>query len=252
MNLFATTTIFITIFTLSSALDVTCPSQCRCDNSRRKKVYCHERELREIPYGIPRETLNLQLQDNNITNGPRLNTELMRLEKLHTLNLHSNKLTSFPKRLPQTLEILSFHNNQIKFVGRSPLKGLTTLRELQLDGNSLTNQGLSPETFADTISLYLLELSDNKLTSIPEGLPDSLNYLYLRNNKINYVSKSSLERLTQLKVLRLSHNFISQGIIENGALLPLTGLNELDLSSNQLAEIPSNLPEKVSKTHKII
>ena len=166
-----------------------CPRRCRCDRHGRKIVYCQDRELIDIPYGIPRDTLELQLQDNVIVNGPRLNHELYQLASLTKLDLHSNKLTSFPERLPENLENLLIWDNDIKFVGKKPLTGLTVLQELRLDGNALTNQGLSQTTFADTKSLILLDLSNNKLTSVPEGLPQSLQFLYLKNNNIDTIKR---------------------------------------------------------------
>lgn len=173
----------------TSTLKKTCPSRCRCDRRGRRIVYCQDRELVDIPYGIPRDTLELQLQDNVIVNGPRLNHELYQLSSLTKLDLHSNKLTSFPDRLPEKLENLLIWDNDIKFVGKKPLQGLTVLQELRLDGNALTNQGLSPYSFSDTESLILLDLSNNKLTSLPEGLPPSLQFLYLKNNNIDTIKR---------------------------------------------------------------
>ena len=208
-------------------------------------MYCQDRNLTDIPYGIPRETKRLLLQDNHITNGPRLDEEIFQLTKLVNLDVHSNLLTAFPSRLPLSIKELTFRNNEIKFIGRKPLQGLTLLTDLFLDGNSLTNQGISEYAFQDTISLTQLDLSNNELTFVPEGLPQSLHFLYLKNNNIDRVTKSSLERLINLKILRLSFNAINVVRIDPGSFLPLAALSELDLSNNQLDEIPTDLPEQV-------
>jgi len=46
-------------------------------------------------------------------------------------------------------------------------------------------------------------MAGNQLTSIPSGLPESLEYLYLQNNKITVVSENVFESTPKLKGIYL-------------------------------------------------
>lgn len=222
-----------------------CPHMCRCD--KRNTVYCNERQMDLIPYGIPEDTQTLHLQINNITNGVNVDDVLSRLSHLTKLDLHQNKLTSVPKNLPATLRYADFRNNDIRYVGKNSLAGLTSLTELHLDGNSIENQGLSHLAFDSTIKLEVLVLSGNKLKQFPEYLPASLLVLRLENNAIDVISKTATQRLSNVINLDLSQNALVQTRIFPDALRALTSLVTLDMSRNQLTEIPVNLPETVEE-----
>ena len=222
-----------------------CPRTCRCTS--RKIVYCNERQLSLIPYGIPSDTTTLHLQLNNLINGPTTDEVLSSLTELRKLVLHHNKLTSVPKGLASSLHSVDFRNNRIKYVGKSALKELTSLTELHLDENNITNQGLSPHAFQDTRNLNILILSDNLLTEFPENLPISLRLLRLNNNRINFISRKSMQKLKNLINLDLSQNAIVQTRMEKYSIRSLTSLRVLDFSRNQLSQIPIDLPPKLEE-----
>ena len=239
------TKLAVVVATALSMLNLTecCPLMCRCDS--RKTVYCNERQMDLIPYGIPEDTQTLHLQINNITNGVRMDDILSSLTNLKKLDLHQNKLTSVPKGLPATLQYADFRSNDIRFVGKLSFNGLTSLAELHLDGNNIENQGISHLAFDGTRNLEVLVLSSNKLKQFPENLPESLQVLQLENNQIKVISKTATRRLRNLKNLDLSQNVIVQTQIGMGAIAALTSLEELDFSRNQLTEIPVGLSENI-------
>jgi len=222
-----------------------CPRVCRCD--RRKSVYCNERQMDLIPYGIPLDTQSLHLQINNITNGLITDEILSSLSQLKKLDLHQNQLTSVPKGLPSSLEYIDFRNNDIRYVGKTSLSGLTSLAELHLDGNNIANKGLSPFAFQDSHELNMLVLSNNMLTEFPENLPTSLRILRLENNLIHLITAKATRNLDFLMHLDLSLNAIVQTAIEPDALAEMTSLRALDLSRNQLTEVPRNLPDSLEE-----
>lgn len=47
--------------------------------------------------------------------------------------------------------------------------------------------------------LQLLDIAGNQLTEIPQGLPPSLEYLYLQNNKISSVPANAFDSTPNLK-----------------------------------------------------
>lgn len=57
----------------------------------------------------------------------------------------------------------------------------------------------SVKTFLYDSSFQLLDMGGNQLISIPSDLPESLEYLYLRNNKITIVSENAFESTPNIK-----------------------------------------------------
>ena len=226
---------------LSSCLS--CPEVCRCD-VKRKIVYCNERNLSQIPYGIPLDTKTLRLQQNKLENSPRMESILGRLRVLQRLDFQSNRLSSFPNHLPASLISLSLRQNLIKFVGKNPMKELNNLRELNLDFNNLTNRGIAFGAFNGAVSLQELTLSNNNLTRFPEGLPASIRRLRISHNHINVVSQTSTACLKHLFTLDLSSNKIKKLL---NSLHKLTNLKSLYLNHNMLTNLPRMLPTNLTE-----
>lgn len=220
-----------------------CPTVCRCDPSR-KIVYCNEKHLTRIPFEIPLDTHSLLLQGNELTNDQNLENVLSKLTKLERLDMHKNKLTSFPKNLPPSLVYLSLHSNSIRYIGKNVLNGLSNLTELHLDFNKLTDLGVAPGVFSAASSLKELELSYNQLAKFPEGLPESLKSVRVTNNNITIVKSSSLLLLRKLMVLDLSYNRIAGSTINFAYMRNLLTLN---LNNNRLQNVPLYLPRNLTE-----
>jgi len=188
---------------LCFSMIICCPDECRCDE-RRKIVYCNERQLTRIPFGIPYDTKFLLLQGNLLTNSPTLESILGTLTQLEKLDLHDNRLLSFPNNLPPSLTYLSLRLNGIKFIGKSVLSRLTNLEKLYLDSNNLTNTGVASSAFSSATALKDLVLSNNQLTALPENLPPSLENLRIDFNSISIVTPTSLQNLNNLLIFDLS------------------------------------------------
>ena len=99
---------------------------------------------------------------------------------------------------------------------------------LNLGNNQLTSLG----TFSG-LSNCSLDLSGNRLTTLPSGLFDgvSLRTLDLRDNRL--VDISSLADLTYTAEIDLSHNAVS----DISPLANVAGLQRLDLSHNEIVDI---------------
>lgn len=65
-----------------------CPDLCRCQ--ARGRVYCMQKNLETVPYGIPADTKYLFLQNNRIVNSPELNERLSMLPQLERVMLFNN------------------------------------------------------------------------------------------------------------------------------------------------------------------
>uniref|UniRef100_H2YIZ3 LRRNT domain-containing protein n=1 Tax=Ciona savignyi TaxID=51511 RepID=H2YIZ3_CIOSA len=222
-----------------------CPRACRCDE-KRKIVYCNERGLHSVPHGIPTNTWILYLQHNLIGNSPSLEANLAKLQNLQRLFIHSNRMTSFPANLPSSLKYISLTQNNIKFIGKTALSGLGNLKELHLDSNNITIEGLSEDAFAPAVKLQELTLTQNSLTLIPTRLPPNLVSLRIDENRINDVRVTSLSSLKKLIILDLSDNEISDSSFEPGSLQQLESLRTIDLSGNRITNIPQ-LPGNITE-----
>lgn len=251
MHLLPTVILILTAAILSSSA---CPRRCRCDG-RRTTVYCNGRGLLRIPFGIPRNTTTLYLQNNRLANSPNLDKILSSLTQLRRLDLSNNSLTSFPKNLPSTLTQVAMKDNDIKYIGSRSLGRLNKLQKLILDNNSITNQGVSPSAFIGATNLRSISLQWNRLTSLPGGLPSGIKMAVFTHNLISSVSQSSVRDLRNLVTLKLSNNKLTSDSFEENALRPLIELRYLDLSHNKLTYVPACVPGNVtslSLSHNLI
>nr|WKF20662.1 TLR7 [Paralichthys olivaceus] len=209
----------------ASTASVSYPKTLPCDvdeanNGSMVKVDCTERGLKEIPPGIPRDTTNLTLTINHI---PNLNSS-------------------------------SFH-------------GLVNLTEIDMRCNcvpikigpkdrvcteSLT---IKEDTFTSMRSLRALYLDGNQLSSIPKGLPPNLILLSLEVNHIYYISKANFSELRNVQMLFLGQNCYFRNPcnvsynIENGSFSELHNLTLLSLKSNNLSDIPYDLPTSLKELY---
>ena len=95
-------------------------------------------------------------------------------------------------------------------------------------------------------NLGILEMSENRLSDIPNGTFKSQRFmikLTLSNNRIVSIGNNSFDGLQSLQSLDLKENYIEQ--IHNAALSNLAALQVLNASSNQLTSLPKFPPSLV-------
>ncbi|KAF9426535.1 Leucine-rich repeat serine/threonine-protein kinase 2 [Podila epigama] len=126
------------------------------------------------------------------------------------------------------------------------------LRRRRLDCEQLTDylQNLQPALDPQTMSilrsplLHLteLDLSRNRLTSLPKGLTSLMPFLIYLNLSHNQFRKVPIElcQLTQLQVLIMSQNHI-EGQFPHEICSNLTQLKTLRLCANQITSLPPTL-----------
>lgn len=128
---------------------------------------------------------------------------------LQVLNLSGNSLTSLPW-LPESLRVLSLQRNCL-FNIVEPLK-TPGLRELYLTKNCYyanpchQSLNISQNVFRELPRLKTLLLDYNNLTSVPTGLPSSLELLDLSENTITEVLEGAFADLPHLNNLNLGWN----------------------------------------------
>jgi len=134
-----------------------CPPECTCTGTI---VRCSHAKLTEIPKGIPRETSELYLDVNEITN---IETDrLNHLKSLTRLDLSNNKISVLPPLVFSNLTRLAtliVSYNKLQCVQEQAFGGLKNLRILSLHGNDIS---MIPEgAFTDTNAITHLALGSN-------------------------------------------------------------------------------------------
>ncbi|XP_060736455.1 leucine-rich repeat transmembrane protein FLRT2 [Tachysurus vachellii] len=216
----------------------TCPDECRCD---RTFVYCNERSLTSVPLGIGEGYKTLYLHNNQINNAG-FPAELHSVASVETVYLYGNQLDEFPVNLPKNTRVLHLQENNIQTVSRAALAQLLRLEELYLDDNSISTVGVEEGAFREAISLKILFLTKNHLSSVPIGLPEELKELRLDENRIALISDDAFENVTGLELLLLDGNLMTDEGLAPGAFQGLGNLKTLSMARNSLTVPPPNLP----------
>ncbi|MCI4376759.1 hypothetical protein PGIGA_G00192450 [Pangasianodon gigas] len=215
-----------------------CPSQCRCDGTF---IYCNDRELTSIPTGIPQDATVLFLQNNRIKSAG-IPADLRRLNNVEKIYLYCNNLDEFPTNLPVNVKELHLQENNIRTITHASLAQIPFIEELHLDDNSVSAVSIEEGAFRDSNHLRLLFLSRNHLSTIPSGLPMTIEELRFDDNRISSISEASLQDLINLKRLVLDGNLLNNRGIGEMAFVNLVNLTELSLVRNSLTSPPANLP----------
>ncbi|KAM9834596.1 leucine-rich repeat transmembrane protein FLRT1 [Syngnathus typhle] len=216
---------------------IVCPSVCRCDEGF---VYCNDRGLSLIP-PLPLTAAILYLQSNRLSNAG-LPPSLERSTSIRVIYLYANQLDEFPIHLPPSLRELHLQDNNIRTLPRSSLAKLPLLERLHLDDNSISTVSIQERAFSGTPRLRLLFLSRNHLSSIPAGLPASLEELRLDDNRINTIPTHAFRGLSSLRRLVLDGNLLANTRIADDTFSRLSNLTELSLVRNAMQSPPVNLP----------
>ncbi|XP_075719209.1 leucine-rich repeat transmembrane protein FLRT3 [Rhinoderma darwinii] len=215
-----------------------CPSACRCDGGF---IYCNDRDLTSIPSGIPEDATTLYLQNNQINNAG-IPSDLRGLDKVERIYLYRNSLDEFPINLPKNVKELHLQENNIRTITYESLSQIPAIEELHLDDNSVSAVSIEDGAFRDNIYLRLLFLSRNHLSTIPWGLPRTIEELRLDDNRISTIAEISLQDLTNLKRLVLDGNLLNNYGLGERVFMNLINLTELSLVRNSLTSPPANLP----------
>ncbi|XP_029352353.1 leucine-rich repeat transmembrane protein FLRT2 [Echeneis naucrates] len=217
-----------------------CPEECRCD---KLFVYCNERSLTSVPLGIEEGYKVLYLHNNQI-NSAGFPVELHNLASVETVFLYGNQLDEFPVNLPKNTRVLHLQENNIQTISKAALAQLTQLEELHLDDNSISTVGVEEGAFREAVSLKLLFLTKNHLSSVPIGLPEDLKELRLDENRIAIIAEEAFQNVTRLQRLLLDGNLLTDEGIAPGTFQDLSNLRELALARNSLTFPPPLLPSQ--------
>lgn len=178
----------------------------------------------------------LRLNDNAIEIIPE-NT-FASLYNLHTLIISNNRLNtidSYTFNGLYVLSLLSIDNNRISAIHPEALKNCSSLQDLHLNGNKLTQV---PNVLSDVPMLKTLDLGENHISTLSNTSFKSMEHMYglrLTENNIGNITKGVFEKMTALKILNLSRNKIQK--VEAGSFKLNTNLQAIRLDGNYLTDI---------------
>ncbi|XP_067346560.1 wu:fc23c09 [Channa argus] len=248
-------------------LDNYCPPECACYG---RVVQCSDKGIDTIPYGIPYNSRYILLMNNHIRSiqldllSEYVSMDFLVLSNnkltddaiegafegvlaLKRLYLDTNLLENVPTDLPVSLEELRLDNNRLSVISEAAWAQCPSLLVLSLSNNSLGNvsESLPSAVLSPLGKLRTLNLNHNQLTSVPLGLPLSMKELYLKGNLIEKFHAGVFNGRSELLLLDLSANRLTDKGLVRDSLLNATHLESLNFAGNRLKKVPCHLPHSL-------
>lgn len=207
--------------------------------------------LSRVPAGLPRSLVLLHLEKNVIQSvdadvlTPIRSLEYLLLhsnqlqakgihplafqglKKLHTVHLYNNALERVPSGLPRRVRTLMILHNQITGIGREDFATTYFLEELNLSYNRITSPQMHRDAFRKLRLLRSLDLSGNRLQTLPPGLPKNVHVLKVKRNELAALARGALAGMAQLRELYLTANRLRSRALGPRAWVDLAGLQVL-------------------------
>uniref|UniRef100_A0A8D0KGC8 Podocan like 1 n=1 Tax=Salvator merianae TaxID=96440 RepID=A0A8D0KGC8_SALMN len=206
----------------------------------------------QLPYNELSRLINLRtlnLHNNHITSEGLPDEAFESLQSLQYIYLANNKLSVAPKLLPSTVRIVDLAANRLTCIYPLTLGHKPSLRSVYMHNNQLNNTGLPFDAFNGSDAVSTLILSSNLLTYVPQNLPRAVVRLHLQNNYISRIPKGALNNQWRLRELYLQNNHLSNRGIDSHTFSRLKSLEYLDLSNNNLTQVPAGLPPNIAILH---
>ena len=209
----ADTWLVLLMLTFSPTFLQRCPSRCKCSFH---KVNCRKTDLKEMPHYIPNSVRYMDFSDNPFIRIKR--KAFLKFSHLHTLLLNNCNL-------------------------KDPIELPSSIKRIELGYNFMTIQSLKEIFMNKTLQPKAIDLRSNGLniTRTLSLIPKGIEYLELSSNNLPSLRTKDLIRFKKLR--KISCQQCSLQSIESNAFDYNIQIHIIDLSNNQLADLPNNLFE---------
>lgn len=190
-----------------------------------------------VPSGVPADTRELYIFQNGIET--LVQDDFGDLGQLEMLDLSHNELTQIPDAVFEPLselKNLDLSSNHITNISKGSFSGLYQLERLYLYSNRI--QSIQSNAFEGLGMLLELKLQKNLLTTLPSLRLPSLLLLDLSYNRIPALGPSDLQA-PHLEALRMKSLGLTS--LDEELMASFKNLHDLDISSNELIELPGAL-----------
>ncbi|XP_067216686.1 protein toll-like isoform X1 [Linepithema humile] len=240
---------------------VTLPEDIFVKLKNLKELYLGANYLTDFPRNLLQNNQNLIAVDmSSNKNLTLLHGCFSNMIKLRFLGLKNNGLIALPEDLiwrSFQLQLIDLSKNYLKSLPEHIFRDAINLRMLLLKSNNIKE--LSDYIFKNTNLLEALDLSDNRITSISRELFNGLHALMELNmaqNHLSTISAESFSSLKSLKVAIFSNNYLTlqsaifhPNIVSKSPFHNCRSLKELYLSHNNISEI---ILDGLSRTIEIL
>lgn len=163
------------------------------------------------------------------------------------------QLPKVPHGIPSIATQLNLSQNLIQNITVDSFSKLSNLSLLDLSGaNKKKAVNIDANAFQNLTKLYHLKLTGNHLNEIPRNIPPSVKILELNQNQIVLLDNRNLAGIANVTHLWLSKNCYTWNpcnksvTIMEGSFKVITKLQGLDLSFNNLTQVPKGLPQSLT------
>ncbi|XP_003468302.1 extracellular matrix protein 2 isoform X2 [Cavia porcellus] len=191
------------------------------------------------------QLVSLELEGNNLSEANVDPLAFKPLKSLSYLRLGKNKFRIIPQGLPATIEELHLANNQIEEITEICFNHTKKINVIVLRYNKIEESRIAPLAWINQENLESIDLSYNKLYSVPSYLPKSLLHLVLMGNQIELIPGYVFGHMEPgLEYLYLSFNKLTDDSVDRVSFYgAFHSLRELFLDHNGLKCVPPGIPE---------
>ncbi|KAJ1941622.1 cysteinyl-tRNA synthetase, partial [Linderina macrospora] len=187
------------------------------------------KRMRHAPLDKLQNLATLMMRNNRLVELPE---SLAELKALKTLNVSNNNFQEFPTIVTRVASLvnLDISMNRISEIPNA-ISAMADLEQLNVMGNMLT--GKLPKGLGNLQKLRELDVRQNKLQNL--SIASELAALELLYTETNMVTRAHMELATATHV-----SFKANKLTQFRVMNPAHTLVFLDLSGNQLTELPSD------------
>nr|XP_033325300.1 protein toll [Megalopta genalis]XP_033325301.1 protein toll [Megalopta genalis] len=232
--------IVINVIPISNSIEIQCLNSAKWSDFRVPKLF-PTRKVDSVFFQMCKLPTNKSLADIAHEIGAQ-DVETLAFQSYADKSMYLTKkhLAGFPK-----LQRLILSSNNFSDLSNDLFTDMPELTWLDLRAS---NVHLRSDLFQNSVNLTVLELAQNRISSIEPGVFDKLTKLTLLNlwqNRLTKIEPGTFDKLASLQSLDINTNDLTT--LHEGVLHNLSNLEVLNLSANNFSLLPEGLFQQNKK-----